>query len=554
MQTRPRKTAPGAASSNSTRAPEPRRLSENEAKTLFWLIGDLAWKLKPCQKLMLAAILASDRFKYVIKCARRLGKSYLLCLLAISVCLRKPNAQVRYAAPTAKALKKIVRPIMNRILADCPRELRPKFISSEGMYQFPNGSQIHLAGVNNGHADDLRGPATDYFLIDEARDIDELEYLVRDVALPQLLDIDGQIVKGRRLIVASSPAASPAHEFSSMAKEAEVEGYYSHYDIFDGGYSDETIRMFFKEDGLSEDDVERLLARDFSAIKSSTVKREYLALDVIDEDFAVVAEWQQAFVFEREVTPYDQFYHRYIWMDIGVQRDFTVMLFVLYDFRKAQAYVEDELVIRGPLVTTDLIAKELFAKTGLPDDYKPDLVRRLELTVNDELLPEDATKEEIAAFKTAYSAKATRPDYANCYRRIADNSHPLLLNDLLSVHGVPFTATDKAKLHEMVNALKNFVKSGRLGAHPRCKHFAGAIETGTWNNLRTEFARSKVFGHYDAIAAGVYGVRNLDQQTNPIPKYFGVDTSNRMILPSQAQPLSPIAKKLKEAFRQKPRR
>src|SRR5688572_9375828 len=113
-----------------------------------WAAGNLRYKLKPCQLEMLGAIDASERFKYVIKCSRRLGKSFLLVTLANMVCQKKKGAQVRYVAPTGKALRKIVHPIMQKILVDCPEILKPTWKSQDMMYVYPNGSELHLAGVN----------------------------------------------------------------------------------------------------------------------------------------------------------------------------------------------------------------------------------------------------------------------------------------------------------------------------------------------------------------------------------------------------------------------
>lgn len=470
---------------------------------------------------MYDAIQASQRFKYVIKCARRLGKSFLLCCLAIMVCIKRPGAQVRYAAPTGKALRKIVRPIMGKILRDCPRHLRPEFNSMDMCYVFPNGpdprrpleggSTIHLAGVNGGHSDDLRGTECDLFLIDEARDIDDLHYLVHDVAIPQFLDVDGEVVRGRRLVIASSPAQSKAHEFSIMADEAKAEGYYSHFDIFAGGYSTETIRLFFKEDGLPDSDVDALLEGRHHDIQSTTVKREYLALDVIDTDIAVVAEWSDKYVVEREPTEFDPFYHRYVFMDMGVQRDLTVIQFALYDFLKAQLYVEEEVVVSGPMVTTPMIARAI-----------QDVVD-------------------------------CRPEYGTAYRRIADNSHPLLLNDLLSTYDIPFTATSKDRLHEMVNFLRVWVRSGKLLVNPRCKHTIGSLESAIWNIQRTEFAHSRIFGHFDAVASLVYGTRGTDTQTNPIPANYGIDRMNVIML-HQPKQLSKAALSLCDTFGLNPRK
>src|SRR6185295_16717417 len=171
----------------------------------FWRCNDLRFKLKKVQIEMWNDIEDSQYFKYTIKCSRRLGKTFLLCTYASSTCLNKPGAMVRYAAPTNKSLKKFILPVMKRIFDDCPEDKKPVFIASEGVFRFANGSEIHLAGVNNDNSDSLRGTHADLFIIDEAGFIDDLNYLIDDVALPQFLDPDGKIVEGRRLIISGSP-------------------------------------------------------------------------------------------------------------------------------------------------------------------------------------------------------------------------------------------------------------------------------------------------------------------------------------------------------------
>jgi hypothetical protein len=44
-----------------------------------------------------------------------------------------------------------------------------------------------------------------------------------------------------------------------------------------------------------------------------------------------------------------------------------------------------------------------------------------------------------------------------------------------------------------------------------------------------------VYGHYDHLAALVYLVRNLDQNTNPIPNNYGISARNHWINPSQTK-------------------
>ncbi len=458
----------------------------------FWVRGELDYRLKTAQKEMWRQVAKSNRFKYVIKCARRLGKSFFLLSTACSVARRKPGAIVRYAAPTQKMVRKIIHPLMKIITDDCPVELRPVWKGADGMYLFPGtNSEIHIAGVNNGHADDHRGTYCDLFVIDEAGFVDDLHYLIHDVALPQLLDEDMAVVKDRRLLIASSPARSPAHEFKKISDEAEAEGNYSHYDIFDGHYSKDIIRLFLKEDGVSEEDITALLAGDYENVKSTTVLREYLALDVVDENFALCPEWKQAYVQEFQTDKYFSLYHKYDALDVGV-RDLSVCLFAHYDFAQARLYIHDEFVINGPQMTTEVLARGIRAK-------------------EEALFPKMKIR-----------------------KRVSDIDL-LLIQDLHRLHNLYFEPTDKGELEQMVNQVRIWVGAGRIIVHPRCKQTIGCLKSGVWNEQRKDFDRSVTFGHFDAFAALMYLVRNVDTATNPVPFDFEKPIADHWLTDTEQQ-------------------
>lgn len=428
----------------------------------FWQLGDLSYKLKPCQKEMLTRVDGSRGIKYVIKCARRLGKSYFLSTLAISTCIKKDRAMVRFAAPTNKALRKFIIPIMRKILEDCPEPLKPELISSDSVYRFPNGSEIHLAGVNNDNSDSLRGTHADLFIIDEAGFVDDLRYLIDDVALPQFLDPDGTVVANRKLVVSSSPARTPAHEFTEIARECEIEGNYSHFDIYQGGYPAETIELYKKESGGDD---------------STTWKREYLALDVVDHNYALVPEWSLEFVQDTTPDELFRFWYKYVSLDIGV-RDLTVALFAHYDFERATLFVHDEISMNGPEMTTERLALAVLEKEKLLFQDHP------------------------------------------IHRRISDIDL-LLLNDMRALHGIYFSPTDKGRLEEMVNEVRIWVNAGRIVVNPKCEQLIGCLSFGVWNEKRTDFDRIPKYGHFDALASLMYLVRNVDHRTNPVPPDYG---------------------------------
>jgi hypothetical protein len=156
-------------------------------------------------------------------------------------------------------------------------------------------------------------------------------------------------------------------------------------------------------------------------------------------------------------------------------RDLNVTLFGYYDFNRAKLIVEREHVISGPTMTTPILHKELTAiEKELWDGKEP-------------------------------------------YKRVADNNNPLLLLDLGSIHNMFFHSTSKDELHAMVNNLRVWIASKRIEIDESCKILIDSLKFGIWNESRTEFGRSKTLGHYDALAALMYMVRNIDEHTNPIP-------------------------------------
>jgi hypothetical protein len=143
------------------------------------------------------------------------------------------------------------------------------------------------------------------------------------------------------------------------------------------------------------------------------------------------------------------------------------------------------------------------------------------------------------------SEKETWADVAP-YLRISDNNNPLLLQDLSYLHKLHFTPTDKGTLEEMVNTVRIMVDKGQIIVHPRCKQLIGCLKYGVWDKKREKFSESKVFGHFDALAALVYLVRNLNKSTNPIPSNFQVDNSNQILFIKS--PEDQTMKSIKSAF------
>jgi hypothetical protein len=294
------------------------------ARERLWRLGDVgSWQLHDTQLRMRKDIAAHDGIVFVVNCARRLGKSRLACTLAVEQCLQKAGSQVRYAAPTAKDVRKIVAPHMRDILATCPEGLRPSYNSQDHVWTFPNGSQIHVAGVNNEHADDLRGVASDLCLVDEAGFVDDLEYLVQSVLMPQTMTTRG------RIVLLSTPPVTPAHPFVAYCGKAELEGAYSRYTIHDAPHIDaRTIDVYCAEAGGAD---------------STAWRREYLAEFVTDTSLAVLPEFGrvESDIAKEHARPSS--FVPLIVADVGYH-DLTFVLFGYHDFRNALDVIEAEYV------------------------------------------------------------------------------------------------------------------------------------------------------------------------------------------------------------------
>lgn len=469
----------------------------------LWAKGILWWKLRAVQQLMYNAEKASSAPTWVENCSRQLGKSFTNGVRASETAIQNSDALIPFAAPTHKMLRAINIPIFKEISRDAPPDIKPIWKPGSGFFYFPSTkSEIPLAGVNNGHADDLRGRKSDRFFVDEAGFVDELEYLVESVATPQLLTTNG------RLNMSSSPSRTPAHDFAMYVQRAMKAKAYAEYDILQSGYTPELIANFRQrangpewKPGMPD---------------SSNWLREYMCQFVVDESYAIIPEWNKKYETEVERGPLFVFYHLYEGMDMGAV-DKTVVLFAWYDFLNARLVVEDEYVIFGPSMTTERLAA--------------------------------AVKErEHRLWPSATPGKAR-----NVYRRVADNNNPIMLLDLSAMHDLPFMPTQKSGRTErqtiieaMVNELRINVQAGKVLVHPRCTELIGCLRYGIWEENRKTFARSREYGHFDALAALIYLNRNIDRVTNPIPHDYNLNPSEQFITPDSSK--KPEHETIKQAF------
>jgi hypothetical protein len=193
-------------------------------------------------------------------------------------------------------------------------------------------------------------------------------------------------------------------------------------------------------------------------------------------------------------------------MDIG-GNDLTVILFGFYDFMSATIVIQDELVFNRKVLTDEI---------AFAIQYK-------------EL--------ELWWFKAPLL-------------RVADNNNIILLNDLSAKHGLHFTPTMKDDKLAQLNNMRILLKRKKILINPKCRTLISHLRGATWNKQRTSYSKSPDKGHYDALDALLYFVRNVNMNKNPYPENHNFSSSDYMIIKhNYQQPTTPFEHALVQRIR-----
>jgi hypothetical protein len=196
--------------------------------------------------------------------------------------------------------------------------------------------------------------------------------------------------------------------------------------------------------------------------------------------------------------------------DIGF-KDLTVFLFGYYDFKAARVIIEDEVVMNGKKMTTSLMALKI--KETETNLYTHPLTKEL--------------KEP--------------------YLRTCDNNL-IVINDLYRLHNLTFQPTAKDDAQAALNNLRILLKEGRIIIHPRCKTLIHHLRNATWNKSRKSFDRSPDAGHYDAVDALKYLIRNVQLNKNPYPASYGLDTGSNWFDPNAGKATTQLQRDFQKVF------
>jgi hypothetical protein len=444
------------------------KLSKTQAIHELWRRGQLSYKLDVNQKILRQVYKDSKEKINVWLLSRRLGKTTTLVNLGFEVCLSQPKSIVKFLSPTKMMAKQNVRPIIDKILEDCPEDLKPTIKEADYIYYFPNGSEFQMAGADSGHAEKLRGADAHLCLIDEAGSIDRLDYIVKSILLPTTL-----LTKGK-IILAGTPPVESEHDMLQYIETAEMNDTLIKKTIYDiPRLTPDMMAEAEKEQGGKHTD---------------GFRREYLVEIIKDANSSVIPEFDEKLAQEIvKDWPTPPFYDSYVAMDLGF-KDLTVLVFGYYDFRAAKIIIQDELVV---------------------DFKQPDM--------NLKKLCSLIKEKEEKLWTNPLSGEVKKPSL-----RVSDIDY-IVLQEIYnqSNRTISFTPASKYDKEANINNLRTLLVANKVIINPRCVHLIRHLKNVKWNKSKKEFARSAENGHYDLVDALLYFARHVSLVKNPYPLSYG---------------------------------
>lgn len=308
------------------------KLTPRQARVLAWQAGFLEYlfRERPGQVEVYNEVRRrweAGEQTYGLIIHRQWGKSRMGCVLSLEECLRASNVNVIYITDTKTHAEQIVVPLMNTLLEDCPKHLRPKFSRERRAYEFHNGSTLTILGLDFDGLDKVRGVRARFVFLDEAAFQDAIKEALA-VMLPVLSTVGGFA------LLATTPPSMPGHPF---------------FDIYASLLELNAVRLIPLNENPDATPAMRRSAEQYrKLLGDAAYAREWLCdMAGVGDDAVVLPEWVA--VRERviqEVKDLPPRCDHYIGWDIG-GRDWDAFCFATWDHEKGRLVVQDELFLRN---------------------------------------------------------------------------------------------------------------------------------------------------------------------------------------------------------------
>ncbi len=421
---------------------------------------------------------------FVLNFHRRLGKTFLVILFCFQAALREKGIIAKLAGPSLTHISDILEEHWPIFMELCPPELEPELYRNE-KYTIRNPrwgpirkwakSVIKLYGVKNDRGAKMRGGSTDVGAFDECREMMDLMYTWKSILLPTF--------KGRKdplALMISTPPDSMDHAWvSHFLKEAKDAGRYMCVPASkDPGWSMVEDEMFAREmGGRLSPDYRREIECELISDSSRLIIPEFAAVD--HERDGVICNPYVVSDYPRPPA-----YFSYTMSDMGgagKREDHNGILFGYVDFVPGKLVIEDELFLRD--FDTESLARVW--KDKMQERYDPAVEVGLDRFIA----------------KSHWFADTT----------------PQQLTDLSRLNNLHATQVENIDREVARRFLRTGFARGKILIHQRCKNLIYQLRNGT-RLPNGDFARSKLLGHCDCVAALRSLYREVDFETNPNPR------------------------------------
>lgn len=423
----------------------------------MWRKGDLSYKLDSLQQTIKTKFETEPGDCHGFICSRQIGKSWTADIIAlesaIQMALKNKGILVRVLAPTLKQVYDIVRDNLSKICVDAPPGLIEP-TKSELRWLIAGKSQLRIGALERAHVDGNRGGNADLLIYEEGGFVLSEDY---QHAVESV--VGPQLLRsgGKELHISSISEDENHYLHTVIIPKCEALGTLSSYDIDDSPSITPEQRAKAVERCGGEE--------------SEAWLREYKNKIIRSKSLMIVPEFNDL----EHTGEFDlpEHYNPLIAGDGGGIRDKTELLSVVWDFAKARMLVWDEKLLDSNTATSKIVHE----------------AKRLEEPLN-------------------WYAK--NPD------RVLDVPGQVQV-DMINDHSYLVRVPHKDDLEAQINAIRLGLSQGKILIHKRCKHLIGCLKTGRYNDKRTDFERTTLYGHADPIMALVYAYRMVDRTTNPYP-------------------------------------
>lgn len=428
----------------------------------LWEQGQLSYKLDTLQTGINNTVLAAyPRAKQIcVLSSRQIGKSFWALVFALEYLIKNPGSIVRILAPTKIKAYELIEDNLLPIMADCP----PNFIKKQKTQLrwniVANNSSLRIGPLESAHVDTNRSGNAKLVIYEECGFISGDEFNYARQSV-----IGPQLLRsnGHEIFV-TSPSRDPEHPLHNIVlPECDTLGTLFRYTVYDSP-------------SLTREQIDEAIRRS-GGVESDDFQREYLAKIIRSASLMVIPRLDERLTFGRWEIPPEMRPRVTCTGDWGGVKDMTVFLLHFYEPMNDLIYIVDEIVF-PPNTVTDKIAaplKEWIKKHSLgqlwadvPGQLAIDLSHMFGITVG--LPPKNDWVSGVNTMAARFAMNKMRIDKEHC---------PFLYRSIMG---------------------------------------------GTFNKHRSDFERSSVLGHCDALAAMLYAIRVTNHTDDFVTNYSPSET------------------------------